>query len=174
MVSKAAGRWRFRWLKMRSACLRRHRGDSLLEFALVLPILLALCVGMIEFGLVLTAQNQLLFAAREGVRTAALYGDPQAGVTISVQNMSTVHWVQLRAVANGCNQFANTCVMSLCATYDLAIPFVFTQRITLSSQAFALTERDSNGASCYDSRSLYPNPSSPQANPCQPPGVSSC
>jgi Flp pilus assembly protein TadG len=42
--------------------------------AIVLPLLVALCFGIIDFGRMLNAQIQLSQAAREGVRLAALAG----------------------------------------------------------------------------------------------------
>lgn len=51
---------------------RADRGASAVEFALILPILVALVFGIIEFGLVFNAQISLAQAAREGVRAEAL------------------------------------------------------------------------------------------------------
>jgi len=53
---------------------RRHpeRGAAAVEMALVLPVLLFLLMGMIDFGRAYSAQIQLSAAAREGVRLAAL------------------------------------------------------------------------------------------------------
>lgn len=47
-------------------------GQSLVEFALILPILLLLILGMIEFGWILNRQITLTNAAREGARAAAV------------------------------------------------------------------------------------------------------
>lgn len=48
------------------------RGASALEFALVVPILLVLVMGIIEFGFMFQAQLALTHAAREGARMAAV------------------------------------------------------------------------------------------------------
>lgn len=48
------------------------RGASALEFAIVVPILLTLLLGMIEFGFVFQAQLALTHAAREGARLASV------------------------------------------------------------------------------------------------------
>jgi Flp pilus assembly protein TadG len=55
---------------------RRRRGRFALELLLVLPILLALVAGMVEFSLLLGARQQLVAASREGARVAAQGGDP--------------------------------------------------------------------------------------------------
>jgi TadE-like protein len=51
----------------------RDRGAVAVEFALLLPILLLLVFGMIDFGRALNYQITLTQAAREGARLAALY-----------------------------------------------------------------------------------------------------
>ncbi len=48
------------------------RGAAAVEMALVLPLLLFLLMGMIDFGRAYSAQIQLSAAAREGVRLASL------------------------------------------------------------------------------------------------------
>ena len=53
---------------------RRESGQSLLEFAIVLPILLALLVGIFEFGVAWNRKQVLTNAAREGARLAVLPG----------------------------------------------------------------------------------------------------
>lgn len=52
--------------------LRSDRGASAVEFALVLPLLLLLVVGIAEFGRAYNVQISLSAAAREGVRVAAI------------------------------------------------------------------------------------------------------
>lgn len=51
---------------------RRERGASLVEFALILPVLVMLILGMITSGIALSHQNSLENAAREGVRFGAV------------------------------------------------------------------------------------------------------
>jgi TadE-like protein len=50
----------------------RDRGSAAVEFALVLPVLLLILFGIIDFGRALNAQIELTGAAREGARLAAL------------------------------------------------------------------------------------------------------
>lgn len=51
---------------------RRERGAAVVEFALVVPILLLLVMGIAEFGRAYYIQTTLSQAAREGVREMAL------------------------------------------------------------------------------------------------------
>ena len=52
--------------------LKRKNGQSVVEFALILPVLLLMVLGIIEFGRLLETTNVLTSAAREGVRAAAI------------------------------------------------------------------------------------------------------
>jgi len=54
----------------RPARARADAGEALVEFALVLPILLVLSLGMLDFGRAFHAKSLLDMAAREGCRVA--------------------------------------------------------------------------------------------------------
>jgi hypothetical protein len=54
-----------------------RRGSLTMELLLVLPVVVALLLGMIEFSMILFSRQQLLAASREGARVAALGGDKQ-------------------------------------------------------------------------------------------------
>jgi Flp pilus assembly protein TadG len=54
---------------------RSRRGQALVEFALLLPFLLLLLLGVIEMGRAWNAKQVLTDAAREGARLAVI-GDP--------------------------------------------------------------------------------------------------
>jgi Flp pilus assembly protein TadG len=49
-----------------------HRGQALVEFALVVPLFLLLIAGMIDFGLGLNASITVTNAAREGARQGTI------------------------------------------------------------------------------------------------------
>lgn len=66
------------------------RGAALVEFALLLPLLLLLVFGVIEFGRGYHTKTTLTHAAREGVRVAALdSGDPVATVRNAAPNLDS-------------------------------------------------------------------------------------
>ena len=50
---------------------RSEKGQAIVEFALVLPVLLLLLLGLIEFSFVLNSRNTVLFASRDGSMLAA-------------------------------------------------------------------------------------------------------
>ena len=66
----------------------RDRGAAAVEFALLLPMLLLLVFGIIDFGRALNAQIVLTQAAREGSRLAAL-GESNANVTSGTKAAAT-------------------------------------------------------------------------------------
>ena len=51
---------------------KNEKGQTLVEFAIVLPILLLLVMGIIQFGIIFSAQIALTNAAREGARAASV------------------------------------------------------------------------------------------------------
>ena len=53
----------------------RTRGQSLVEFALVLPILLILMLGILDFGRAIFAYNSVSNGARSGARVAIVNQD---------------------------------------------------------------------------------------------------
>jgi Flp pilus assembly protein TadG len=53
---------------------KSQRGAAALEFAIVVPVLILLVFGIIDFGGVMNAQVVVANAAREGARSAALGG----------------------------------------------------------------------------------------------------
>lgn len=69
---------------------RGFRGGAVaLEAALVLPILLILTFGLIEFGLFFYVQHNLKGAAQAGARAGIPFGANNAAVTTAVTKMMT-------------------------------------------------------------------------------------
>jgi hypothetical protein len=62
--------------------LRSTKGNSVIEFAILLPILLLIIFGITEFGRAIMTTNVLNSAAREGARLAAVL---PLGDTLAVQ-----------------------------------------------------------------------------------------
>ncbi|SDF01925.1 TadE/TadG family type IV pilus assembly protein [Sporolituus thermophilus] len=65
--------------------LKNHRGQTLVELALVLPVVVLLLAGMMEFGRVFHEYLVVTAAAREGARIAAV-GGSDAAVAAAVRN----------------------------------------------------------------------------------------
>ncbi len=63
-----------------------RRGAVIVEMALVLPIFLALVLGIIEFGRGLMVGQLVTNAAREGARKAILDGSTNSDITSTIQS----------------------------------------------------------------------------------------
>lgn len=75
-----------RALTPRSRRTRDDAGQSVAEFAIVLPVLLALVVGIFEFGRSWNAQQVITNAAREGARRAVIPSISQDSVRNTIAN----------------------------------------------------------------------------------------
>jgi hypothetical protein len=57
-----------------------HRGQGLVEFALILPVFLLLILGIIEFGRIMVTYSSISTASRDAVRYAVSVGDSPSGI----------------------------------------------------------------------------------------------
>lgn len=65
----------------------KKRGQSLVEFALSLPLLFLLCMAGMDMAHILSVYNALVHATEEGTRLASETNQPTcAGVTIDIQD----------------------------------------------------------------------------------------
>jgi TadE-like protein len=67
----------------------RRRGTALVEFAVVLPLLLMILMGIIEFGWIFMVRQTLTNAAREGCRVAVLKAATADDVALRVREVMT-------------------------------------------------------------------------------------
>lgn len=76
--------------------IQEEKGQSLVEFALILPVLIILIFGMIEFGWLLNAKITLNSAVREGARVGAVIN-----ATDTERETKVMEAVQKAAEASG-------------------------------------------------------------------------
>lgn len=87
---------------------QRERGAAAVEMALVMPILVALVMGIIDFGYAFWVQGQVAGAAREGARYHAIYNDSSQAVTVATGLIpSGVTLVVVTATPPSCTAGAN-------------------------------------------------------------------
>jgi Flp pilus assembly protein TadG len=67
----------------------RRRGAAIAEFAVVVPVLILLIFGMLEFSRLMMVEQVLVNAAREGARKASLPGTTTSDVTTVVNDYLT-------------------------------------------------------------------------------------
>ena len=136
----------------RTTQLRNTRGQALVEFALLLPLVMLILIGIVEFGRAWQAKQTLTDAAREGARLAVVGDDTVTldTVTVRVQrilqgagfdpNSVTITYPDGCRFA-GCSPQIST---SKVTSVTLAMPhrFVALQRlITLATNGGVLTLR---------------------------------
>jgi Flp pilus assembly protein TadG len=108
---------------MRHASDGKDRGSVAVEFALVLPILATLLIGVIEFGNAYGAQLAVTNAAREAARTMAVQNSVSAA-----QSAALTAAQALRAPAMTAAEVAvspSTCSAGTTATVTIRYPFAF-------------------------------------------------
>ena len=86
--------------------LRQERGAELIEMALVLPLLMLILLGMIDFGFMFREMNVVTNAAREGARTGILPDYDDADIDARVQQYMDASGVDVT-----CSTGAGDCVV---------------------------------------------------------------
>ncbi len=107
--------------------LRGERGASAVEFALIVPLLLVLVLGIAEFGHAFQVQGTLSAAAREGARVMALQNDPAATRTAVRSAAPTLDPVitdaQITVAPTACPSTSTT-TTNVRVTVDYPMPFL--------------------------------------------------
>jgi Flp pilus assembly protein TadG len=105
----------------RGAGIRGENGATLVEFALILPILITFLFGIVEFGRLLNIQVMVTSAAREGARFASL-GSSATAVTTQVKaSCPTVDPTKLTvAVTNAAGASGSAATVRVTYSLDLA------------------------------------------------------
>jgi Flp pilus assembly protein TadG len=110
-----------------------QRGDAMVEFAIILPLLLLLVFGIIEFGRAYNTQLTLTHAAREGVREYALTKDADAGIATARDAATTLDPALMAVSVSACTSGSAT-TLSITYPFQLFIPFFPSTPITLAAE----------------------------------------
>ena len=130
----------------------RTLGQSLVEFALIVPVFLLLCMGALDLGRVYFAHVALVGAVEQGVRTAAftplatpaqvvaaVVAEPQTTLVLQPANVSVTYY--RGSVGTPCDGPKSGCTVTVTATtpFTLVTPLMATvagsDTITLSARA---------------------------------------
>lgn len=121
-------------------CLRNENGQALVEFAIILPILLILIMGIVQFGLVLNAYITIENASREGARRGII-GITDAEIKnliIATSPSLEEKNITLEITPNeGSRKSGDTIKVKIEYNYNLSVPIIsnlFNKTITLKSQ----------------------------------------
>jgi Flp pilus assembly protein TadG len=99
------------------------RGSVAVEFALVLPILATLLIGVIEFGNAYGAQLAVTNAAREAARTMAVQNSTTAAQSSALAASQAL--TRPAMTASEVTVTPTTCTAGATATVTIRYPFVF-------------------------------------------------
>lgn len=118
---------------------RSERGAAAVEFALVLPILVMLMFGIIQFGTAFNQKQGLHAAAREGARVGSIPTSTQQDITDMVTSAMqgvtgpapTVSIVPNTAVPCASGQ---SVVVTVSSAADISIPFFGSSQFALEGR----------------------------------------
>ena len=124
---------------------RSEKGQAIVEFALLLPVLVLLLIGIIEFSLVWNSRNTVLFASRDGSMLAAEGGSLTGTDCVVLQRIEsdvvspstalriqsvTVYWSDRNGDQIGSNQNFYTRAGSTSCSYPdgstITVPYTLT------------------------------------------------
>ena len=140
---------------------RSEKGQAIVEFALLLPVLVLLVVGLIEFSLVWNSRNTVLFASRDGSMLAAEGGNEDGTDCVVLQRIEsdvlspstavriqqvTIYWSDRNGDQIGSNQNVYTRSGSTSCTYPDGT--VITVPYTLTTAGYLESSRCSTLAGC--------------------------
>ena len=116
---------------------RNNKGQSVVEFALVLPLLMLILMGIIEFARLWETVNILTSASREGARIAAVTAPDGARVQTAAQNVLNSGNVTGATVTvtgpNGASEVTVTVQFNYVPITGQFLPFIGNMRLTRST-----------------------------------------
>ena len=74
---------------MKITLIKSKRGNVLVEFALIMPVLLLILSGIIQFGFILNAKIAVNSASYEAARAATLSDNPEADAIKAAQSYAS-------------------------------------------------------------------------------------
>lgn len=116
----------------------RDRGAAAVEFALVIPILLLLVIGILEFGRAYHVQTTLSNAARDGVRVMALQDNASAAIQATEISADPLDLTNARIVVTPIDGCAAPGTTTGLASVTIEFPFELVSGF-LPLDAFTLT-----------------------------------
>ena len=108
-----------------------ERGAAAVEFAIILPVLVMLVFGIVEFGFVFNRWLSMTHAAREGVRVYSLTGDAAEGETAGEASTPDLGG---GVACTGTSPVIDRVQMVCSTNYTLSL-LVFTTPLTINSTA---------------------------------------
>lgn len=122
-------------MKIRPGTVVKEKGAAALEFALILPLLLMLMMGIVEFGRAYNVVVSLQGAAREGARVLALCNltPCSAAAETAVRNSTPVTIDSVTPTA--CSGSGGRARVVAQRSFQFGIPFIPLGSVTLKGDA---------------------------------------
>jgi Flp pilus assembly protein TadG len=124
--------------------IRSQRGASVVEFAIAFPIFFMLTIGFIDFSRAIWGYSTLAYAAREGVRYAAVRGATNS-VPATEESIADVvkdnaigiapDTLEVSAVWSPDNEPGSVVEVSATHEFQFLTPIVSTQTMTLNTRS---------------------------------------
>ena len=133
--------------------LRSSRGQSMVEFALILPALMLVFLGCMQLGLAFFSYEQVTSAANAAARAAAVNraGDPQSAALAAARSISpslglddsqvSVTYASTASPADAAWTYPGTTTVTVTYPYTVGLFGQFSQSIDLTATATKRVER---------------------------------
>jgi Flp pilus assembly protein TadG len=105
----------------------------MVEFAIILPLLIVLLFGIIEFGRAFNANISLTHAAREGVREYAITQDAAAGTAAALGAATSLDSGAMVVAVSACN-LGDPTTLRINYPFQLSIPFFPSSAVQLRAE----------------------------------------
>ena len=148
---------------------RSEKGQAIIEFAMLLPVLVLLLIGLMEFSLVRNSRNTVLFASRDGSMIAAEGGsldgtdcvvlkriedDVVSPATALRLQLVSIYWSDRNGDQIGSNENVYTRGGSLSCSYadgsTITVPYTLTSAGYLESSRCSVLAGCGGGHSTVD------------------------
>lgn len=107
--------------------IEREPGQALVEMALILPVLLILLMGIVQFGIIFSGQIAVASAAREGARIAAVGAD-DGKIAMVVQDALEgsvfLENINTEVLPAGVRVFGQRVTVQVEASTNIMVPFL--------------------------------------------------
>lgn len=120
--------------------LKNQKGQALVEFALILPILLLLVMGILQFGMMLSTYLTIENASREGARKG-ITGSPDAEIRQIITDTSPSLNASNLSVSitpgDAARNSGDTITVRITYSYQLTVPIIsslFNNSVVLNGQ----------------------------------------
>jgi Flp pilus assembly protein TadG len=120
--------------------LKNQKGQALVEFAVVLPVILLLVLGIVQFGMLLNTYLSLTNAAREGARAGVVGGTNYEITETIIKTSPSLNPGKMTIIptpSEGYRNSGGTLTVGIDYNYELTVPIIsslFNNNIVLRAQ----------------------------------------